>query len=121
MYRCAATSLRDDAVPTLLAQIHDMYCRSQIDGSHPDLPGQAFDIKSRSVLPLRYDVLSKQAGLDYKIEHLEGLERSVRTMTARSEHALTRDQFERETFDLIRLSYLNWRCARSRTGNNDLV
>lgn len=56
-----------------------MYCRSQIDGGHLDLPRKAIDIKSRSVLPLRYDLLNYASGLAYSLDRVEGLKNSVRS------------------------------------------
>ena len=74
---------------------NDICLRSQIDcysiNPETNLPF-VFEIKSRSLCPIRYDVSNYLDYLDYNIDKRKGLHSS----------------FEREYYDLIRGSFLKW-------------
>ena len=71
-----------------LRRFGDMFVRSQIDCESISENGEyfVFEIKTRALAPLRYDVKNISAYLDYKVDQRTGLHSS----------------YEREYFDLIR-------------------
>jgi hypothetical protein len=68
--------------------------RSQLDCIDPDAPAHSkvFDLKTRSVLPIRFNPRSYEQLRDYKVNSIKGLYNS----------------FEREYFDMARSAFPKW-------------
>ena len=71
----------------------DFLMRSQLDAHDPRLPGTGiFDLKTRSVAPIRMDVANYEYGIGYEIKSRQGKWES----------------YEREYYDLIRAAFLKY-------------
>lgn len=91
-------------------KLSSVMCRSQLDCYDPALPhspthSTVFDLKSRAVAPIRYDVQSYQQFRDYEIRSLTGLHSS----------------FESEYYDLARSAFLKYMLQCRMGGMNGIM
>ena len=75
-----------------VGKVGDFLLRAQLDCYHPDLPNKTFDLKTRAILPIRYDMENYMNNLHYVITRQKGVFGS----------------FEREYYDMIRAPFLKF-------------
>lgn len=100
-----AADMIDDDHHRFMKLNNEICLRSQIDchDFHPETGEPfVFEIKTRSVCPIRYDLFNYEDYLDYRITNYRGLHSS----------------FEREYYDLIRGGFLKY-CFQLKIGRMD--